>query len=108
MTPKILITKFNYNLPHADFRDILLSVAGDFASVPNCQWKIWLIDEEKKEGGAVYLFDSEDALNSFTESPLVQSVLSHPALNNFDFRVTDVVIGPGKITRAPILEAVTG
>lgn len=107
MAPKILITKFNYNLPHQDFRDILLSVAGDFASVPNCQWKIWLIDEEKKEGGAVYLFDNGEALKSFTESPLVQSVLSHPALDNFDFRVTDVVTGPNKITRAPIMEAVS-
>lgn len=104
MTQKMLITKFNYNLPHSEFRDLLLSVAEDFAKVPGCQWKIWLIDEEKKEGGAVYLFNDEEGLSTFKESTLVQSVLSHPALSNFDFRETDIVNEPGIITRAPITE----
>lgn len=107
MAQKILITKYNYNLPHIEFRKLLLSVAGDFAAVPDCQWKIWLIDEEKNEGGAVYLFNNENALKTFTESPLVQSVLVHPALSNFDFRITDILSEPGAITRAPIMEAAT-
>jgi hypothetical protein len=105
MTQKILITKFNYSLPHSEFRDILFSVAGDFASVPGCEWKIWLIDEEKKEGGAIYLFNNEASLSIFKESPLVQSVMSHPALSNFEFRETDIVKEPGLLTRAPISEA---
>ena len=107
MTQKILITKFNYNLPHSEFRDILLSVAGDFAKVAGCEWKIWLIDEEKKEGGAVYLFNDEAALSTFKLSPLVQSVMSHPALSNFEFRENDIVKQPSVITRAPVSEAMT-
>ncbi|GGB12528.1 YdhR family protein [Puia dinghuensis] len=102
MKQKILITKYSYSLSHAEFRQLLLAVAGDFAAVPGCQWKIWLIDEEKKEAGAVYLFDSDEALNTFKASPLVQSVLSHPALSNFDLRETDMVSEPGIITRAPV------
>lgn len=105
MTQKILITKFNYSLPHSEFRNTLLTVAGDFAKVPGCEWKIWLIDEEKKEGGAIYLFKDEAALSAFKESPLVQSVMSHPALSNFEFRETDIVKEPGLITRAPVSEA---
>lgn len=107
MAQKILITKFNYKLPHAEFRSVLQSVAGDFAEVPGCQWKIWLIDEEKNEGGAVYLFNSEEALQTFTESPLVASVMSHPQLSNFDFRVTDIVRETTMVTRGPIADAVT-
>jgi hypothetical protein len=104
MAHKILITKFNYNLPHAEFRDLLLSVAGDFAKVPGCEWKIWLIDEEKREGGAVYHFKDEEALATFKNSPLVQSVISHPVLSNFEFRGTDIVMEPGIITHAPVSE----
>jgi hypothetical protein len=107
MKQKLLITKFNYSLPHSEFKTLLLSVAGDFAAVQGCQWKIWLIDEEKKEGGAVYLFNSEEALEKFKASPLVQSVLSHPALSNFDLRVTDILHEPSAITRAPVLETLT-
>lgn len=107
MTQKILITQFSYDMPHAAFRNLLNSVAGDFAAVPGCQWKIWLIDEEKKEGGAIYLFTDEGALQSFKESPLVQSVMSHPALSNFDFRITDILVEPGKVTRAPVGEVMS-
>jgi len=106
MSKKILITKFNYNLSEQEFRTLLSEVAGEFAKVPGCEWKIWLIDEEKKEGGAVYLFNNERALEEFKTSPLVQSVLSHPALRNFDFRETDIVNGPSIITNAPIMQGV--
>jgi len=105
MSQKILVTKFNYNLPHREFRDLLASVAKDFAEVAGCQWKIWLIDEEKNEGGAVYLFSDEEALQNFKTSPLVEAVTSHPALSNFDFRTTDIVKDASLITRAPIMEA---
>jgi len=104
MPQKILITKYNYSMPHSEFRDLLSSVAGDFAKVPGCQWKIWLIDEEKKEAGAIYLFNGEEALEDFKASPLVQGVLSHPALSNFNFRETDIVKEPGLITNAPIFD----
>lgn len=104
MSQKILITKFNYNLPADEFKTVLSAVANDFANVPGCQWKIWLIDEGKNEGGAVYLFKSEEALETFKASPLVASVLSHPALSNFDFRITDIVMQPSEITKAPLME----
>lgn len=104
MPQKILITKFNYNLPAQEFKNLLSSVAGEFVKVPGCQWKIWLIDEEKNEGGAVYLFRDGEALETFKASPLVASVLSHPALSNFDFRETDIVKEPSEITKAPLME----
>lgn len=104
MSQKILITKFNYNLPANEFKNLLSSVAQEFAVVPGCQWKIWLIDEEKNEGGAVYLFKTQEALDNFKASPLVASVLSHPALSNFDFRETDIAEAASEITRAPLME----
>lgn len=106
MAQKILVTKFNYNLDEIEFRNLLQSVADDFAAVPGSPWKIWLIDEKKKEGGAVYLFNNEAAVNAFKESPLVQSVMSHPALSNFEFRIADIVKEPSLITRAPLSDAV--
>jgi len=104
MAQKILITKFNFSIPVAEFKDLLSAVAQDFAAVPGCQWKIWLIDEEKKEGGAVYLFKNKEALENFKARPLVASVVSHHAFSNFDFRETDIVQEPSEITRAPLME----
>ena len=104
MSQRILITKYNYNLPANEFKELLSSVAQAFAEVPGCLWKIWLIDDEKKEAGAIYLFKSQQALDTFKASPLVASVLSHPALSNFNFRETDIVKEPSIITKAPLME----
>jgi len=104
MSQKILVTKFNYSLPADEFKKLLSAVAPDFANVPGCVWKIWLVDEEKNEGGAVYLFKDTAALENFKASPLVASVLAHPALSNFNFRETDIVKEASEITRAPLME----
>jgi hypothetical protein len=82
-------------------------VAPAFAEVPGCDWKLWIIDEAKNEGGAVYLFRDESSLKQFLDSPLVASVLSNPALENFDLRATDVIPGLSEVTHAPIGTRVT-
>ncbi|MGE5106860.1 MAG: YdhR family protein [Sphingobacteriales bacterium] len=102
MAQRILITQYNYDLTEMELENIFASVAQAFADVPGCKWKIWLLDAGKKEAGAIYLFENLEALENFKASPLVASVLSHPALSNFQFRETDIIIEPGAITRAPV------
>jgi len=104
MSQRILITKYNYSISEKELKEIFSSVAQPFAEVPGCIWKIWLIDEDKKEAGAIYLFKNQQALDTFKASQLVASVLSHPALSNFNFRETDIVKEPSDITRAPLME----
>jgi hypothetical protein len=105
MSQRILITRFSYNLTTNEFRALTSSVAQPFAEVSGCIWKIWLIDEQKKEAGAVYLFQDQKTLDEFKASPLVASVLSHPALSNFNFRETDIVKDASLITKAPLMDA---
>ena len=104
MSQKILITRFNYNLTTNELNSLLSSVAPSFAEVPGCIWKIWLKDEQKKEGGAVYLFKDQKSLDEFKASPLVASVLSHPSLSNFNFREADIAKEPSIITKAPLMD----
>jgi hypothetical protein len=104
MAQKILISNFTYNLTREEYQNTVAQLAQAFADVPGCIWKIWLIDDEKKEAGAIYLFRDEDALQNFQSSALVASVLSHPALSNFDFRERDILQEVSEITRAPLME----
>lgn len=105
MSQKILITKFKFSVSPQEFKEMTKALAQPFAEVPGCQWKIWLIDEEKKEGGAIYLFQDEKALNDFANSPLVASVLSHPALSDFELRPCDILKDVSEVTRAPLMDA---
>ncbi len=102
MSQKILVTNFSYSVPRAEFEQMAAQLAPAFASVPGCLWKIWLIDAAKKEAGAVYLFQDDAALQAFKASPLVASVLSHPALGNFDLKERDIARDVSLLTRAPL------
>jgi quinol monooxygenase YgiN len=103
MPQKILVTNYNYNVSPEEYKNMTAQLAQAFADVPGCLWKIWLIDDEKKEAGAVYLFEDEESLKNFKSSPLVASVLSHPALSNFDLKERDILKEISEITRAPLM-----
>jgi hypothetical protein len=102
MAQKILVTNYNYSVSREEFENMASELGQPFADVPGCLWKIWLIDDEKKEAGAVYLFKDEASLHEFKASPLVASVLSHPALSNFDLKERDVLADVSEVTRAPL------
>ena len=102
MSQKILVTNYRYNVTREEFEIMASQLAQAFAEVPGCIWKIWLINEDTKEAGAVYLFENENALENFKSSQLVASVLSHPALSNFDLKERDILKELSEITHAPL------
>ena len=102
MSQKILITNFTFGVPREEFKAMVKQLAQSFADVPGCLWKIWLINGEKNEAGAVYLFKDTAALEAFKSSPLVASVLAHPALGDFELRERDILEEVSAITRAPV------
>ena len=104
MQQKILVSNFNYNMSTEEYKDTVRSLAQQFADVPGCTWKIWLLDEDRKEAGAVYYFEDDKSLQDFKASPLVAAVLSHPALSNFELRERDIIEDITRITRGPLFE----
>jgi hypothetical protein len=106
MAQKILVTNFTYSVNREEFEGMAAQLAPAFAEVPGCAWKIWLIDAEQKQAGAVYLFKDEQALETFKNSPLVASVLSHPALSNFELRERDILQDISEVTHAPLFNTV--
>jgi quinol monooxygenase YgiN len=104
MPQKILVTNYTYSVTREEFENMAAQLAQPFADVPGCLWKIWLIDDEKKEAGAIYLFKDEESLKNFKSSPFVASVLSHPALSNFDLKERDILQEVSEITHAPLME----
>ena len=98
----MLVTNYNYSVSSDEFKNMTAELAQAFADVPGCLWKIWLIDDEKKEAGAVYLFKDDESLQNFKSSPLVAAVLSHPALSNFDLKERDILEEVSIVTRAPL------
>ena len=68
MTKKVLTVKFNYSMPTEELKKIMAAVAPKFSEIPGCCWKIWLINEDHKEAGGVYLFESATELEQYLKS----------------------------------------
>ena len=103
----MLVTNYQFSVSIEEYQQMTSLLAQAFADVEGCLWKIWLVDKEKKEAGAIYLFKDEKSLQQFKASPLVASVLSHPALSNFELRERDILEEVSEITRAPLMKEFT-
>ena len=102
MPAKILQIDFRLNATTPEYQNLCQSVAKAFAGVPGLRWKIWLLNEHRKEAGGIYLFESEEALSDFMFGPLAAQVESHPALSDFKAKAFDVMEEVTAITRGPI------
>lgn len=103
MTKKVFTTKFNYNITTEKLKEIMPAVAPKFSDIPGCNWKIWLINEDLKEAGGVYLFESAEELETFQNSNLFATVAKSPAFSNLQTNTFDVAEAASRITDAPLL-----
>ena len=98
----ILQVNFKFNVSREQYENTVSPMAQDFADVPGCLWKVWLMNEKDNEAGGIYLFGDEASVENFKGSPLVASVLSHPALSDFSIKQFDVLDEISRVTRAPL------
>ena len=103
MTKKVFTTTFNYSMPTEELKKIMPAVAPKFSEIPGCNWKIWLINEDHKEAGGVYLFESATELEQFLNSNLFASVANNPAFSNLQTNTFGVAEAASVITDAPLL-----
>jgi hypothetical protein len=106
MAQQVLQVNFKFNVPRAQYENTVSPMAQDFAEVPGCLWKVWLINEKENEAGGIYLFADEASVEKYKGSPLVAAVLSHPALSDFSVKQFEVMEAVSRITHAPLAATV--
>lgn len=72
--PIIQTTKFKSSLPEEEVARLLKERAQRFLEVPGLIQKYYLRDPQTSEIGAVYVWESAEALNAFRQSELAQSM----------------------------------
>jgi hypothetical protein len=102
MAKKLLDVSAKYNVPEDQLAPAFLELAPSFAALEGLEWKVWKINQEKKECGGVYLFKDEATVKAYLDSELYAGVKNHPALSDVKAKVYDVLPEHSKITRGPI------
>jgi hypothetical protein len=102
-TKKVFTVKYNYSMPTEEFKKITSSVALKFSEVPGLSWKIWLINEDRKEAGGIYLFESAPELERFLNSTLFTALRNNTAISNLQTNTFGVAEAQSMITNAPLM-----
>ena len=102
MAEKILQINFKFSVTPDEYTAAVTGLAADFAKVDGLRWKVWIMNETRKEAGGVYLFNDQSSLDAFLKGPLAAGVTSHPALSAFSVRQFDVMPDITAITRGPV------
>src|SRR5258708_3828648 len=80
------------------------AVAQPIADTPGLRWKVWIMNEESRESGGIYLFDDEASLQAYLAGPIVAGLGAHPALSDISAKVFGVLEESTLVTRGPIGE----
>jgi hypothetical protein len=107
MASKILQVNFKLQVSAKEYSGLCDQVAQAFADVPGLEWKIWLLNEQEKEAGGIYLFESEHALGNFAAGPLAATVKSLPQLTDISMKTFDVMEQVTATTRGPVKQLAT-
>jgi hypothetical protein len=100
MSPKVnLQIQFDLRCTPAEYRGLADHAAGAVAAVGGLLWKVWIVDEERRRAGGVYLFDDRAAATAYLEGPIVSRLRANPAIAGVEVRLFDVIDGPSMITR---------
>src|ERR1700755_3590003 len=61
--------------------------ANKVASVDGLIWKIWLVEQDQREMGGMYLFASREAAMAYLNHPIIEALYSNPAVVSTDSQI---------------------
>lgn len=76
-----------------------LPYAQPIADTPGLKWKIWIINEERREAGGTYFFEGRASAQAFLDGPIIAEMKDDPSLS---IRTFDVLEELTSTTRGPI------
>ena len=102
MSTRILQINFKFSISPAELAETFAPVVTEIAKVDGLCWKIWSLNEAKREFAGIYLFDDEPSANAYLAGPIIAQLGQHPALSEITAKQFDALGGPSAMTRAPL------
>ena len=99
MNAQVIQTSFKVRIAWPEYERICQKVAEHIAAIPGLVWKAWVINEVRKEGGGIYLFESAAAADSFLNGPIVSQLETNSAFEDVRIKSYDLLDAPSAVTR---------
>lgn len=99
---QVLQINFTYDMTATEFEENFAPLAEPIAKVEGMVWKVWVINDENKEAGGIYLFEDAASVNAYLNGEIVAGLAVHPQITDIVVKQFDVMVNPSSITRAPL------
>ncbi len=97
----VLIAHFEYrDLTEAELLATATQLAPNFANIPGCIEKTWLIDPVARTAGGVYKFETRESVEAYLGSDLWSGVKSTPQFVNITTQIHGVMEEATRVTHA--------
>lgn len=99
---RVLQINFKYNISTTEFKQQMLDNAPRLAAVKGLKWKIWSMDEAKREASGYYLFENEAAIDNYLDRVFFAGMGNNPTVSNIVVKKLEILEEPTAITRGPV------
>ena len=99
----VLQINFTFDMSAEEYEATVAPLAEPIAHVEGLLWKVWVINDEAKVAGGIYLFDKRASIDAYLSSDIVAMLASNPQITDIDVKVFDVMESVSAITRAPLM-----
>ncbi len=100
MSKKIVQINFNYDLAREELNEGAKEFVHPIQQVPSLEWKTWILNDQEKLAGGIYLFENEEAAKAYVEGPIIDQLRN--SFKNLSIKLFDIMEEQSKATRAPI------
>jgi hypothetical protein len=108
MAQRLIQINFKLNVSESEYTQAVAPLAQRVADTAGLQWKIWILNEAKREAGGIYLFADESSTDAFLAGPLIAQIKSAPLIGDFSVKEYDVMEALTAITRGPVTQYAQG
>jgi len=98
----ILQINFTFDLPLNEYQDMCRPAAPVIANVAGLRWKVWLMNEQEREAGGIYAFETDQAMNDYLGGPIIGKLKTNPAIRDLRIKKFAVLEDVTSVTRGPI------
>ena len=102
MAEKLLQIHFKLITTPREYHELASHVAPAIAALPGLRWKVWTLNESRLEGGGVYLFENQQALDAYVTGDIIAALKSHPGVRDVTLTQSDVMTDVTATTRGPV------
>jgi len=99
---RVLQINFKYDMAETEYEETVAPLANAIAKVDGLIWKVWVINDEAKEAGGVYLFENAAAVDAYMSGEIVAGLAAHPKITDISAKQFDAMERVSTITRGPL------